>query len=174
MDAQLHTLNILSKRFGLAFKVCAPACNKRKTADIYLEISAKEVMGVVVQTAADNIMDRMRRLVRLLETQVLKDLTIQKATTRILTALMSKEKILSFKTSLAEQDTVESEAVWLSKMPSGPPIRPVLVIMNAQLDTCHALIALHKTILKWQNIWYAGPRIKLLLITVRSLALLLT
>ena len=39
MDAQIHTLLISFKRSGLAFKVCVTVCNKKKTADTYLEIS---------------------------------------------------------------------------------------------------------------------------------------
>ena len=42
MDAQTHTPNISFKKFGLEFKVCVTAYNKRKIADIYLGMSVRK------------------------------------------------------------------------------------------------------------------------------------
>ena len=42
MDAQTHTPNISFKKFGLEFKVCVTAYNKRKIADINLGMSVRK------------------------------------------------------------------------------------------------------------------------------------
>ena len=48
MDAQTRTLNILFKRCGPEFRVCATAYSRKKIADIYWDKSVTEIKVMLV------------------------------------------------------------------------------------------------------------------------------